>query len=216
MKRFALLILISIIFLFVGHTAHANAADNQNVYDLLNNGATSGDSTNDSPDDSDQNQNSLVSEDAKPSLLVDFLKMIIALVLVLGLIYVLLKYLQKRTRIYQQVRTLENLGGISLGNNKSVQLVRIGKKVYALGVGENITFLKEITDEETVSELFNENQEPNRSINQSFQSIWQKWNKSKQKQDSATAFKQLFQDELTSMQKEREKAIDRYRGRKED
>lgn len=43
------------------------------------------------------------------SLFLDFLKMIVALVVVLGLIYFLLKFLQKRTRIYQQTQVIGKL-----------------------------------------------------------------------------------------------------------
>src|SRR5699024_12724182 len=62
------------------------------------------------------------------SLIFNVIKMIVALLLVLALIYVLLIFIKKRNKLTQQVKVLDNLGGISVGPNKSIQLVRIGDR----------------------------------------------------------------------------------------
>lgn len=77
----------------------------------------------------------------------DFIKMFIALGFVLFLVYFLLKFVTKRNRIFQQGQSVINLGGTNLGQNKSIQIVKVGKRVLVVGVGETITFLKEIDDE---------------------------------------------------------------------
>ena len=54
---------------------------------------------------------------------------------------------------------MKNMGGISLGQQKSVQLVVIGNQYYLIGVGDDIRLLKEITDRteiETLTEYYEE------------------------------------------------------------
>lgn len=81
-------------------------------------------------------------------------KMVLALALILILIYGVLKFLSSRSRSFQHNRTMQNVGGISVGQNKSIQLVRIGSKLYMVGVGENVELLEEITDEQVKRDMF--------------------------------------------------------------
>ena len=48
---------------------------------------------------------------------------------------------------------MKNLGGLSLGAQKSAQLIQIGNRLYIVGVGDNITLLKEIDNEEEMNQL---------------------------------------------------------------
>ena len=73
------------------------------------------------------------------------IRFLLALALVVVLIYVLLKLMNKFTSKQGQLNNLENLGGVSVGMNKSVQLVKVGTKVYLLGVGDTVELLTEIT-----------------------------------------------------------------------
>lgn len=85
----------------------------------------------------------------KDSLAISIVKTIVLLGLILFLIYFLLKLLNKKNRLFQQSKTLENLGGISLGQNKSIQVIRVGEKMYLIGVGDNVELLQEVSDEVT-------------------------------------------------------------------
>ena len=55
---------------------------------------------------------------------------------------VLLKFVNRKNRMYQQNRLMKNMGGISLGQHKSIQLVVIGESYYLIGVGDDITSIK--------------------------------------------------------------------------
>ncbi|MFD2133140.1 flagellar biosynthetic protein FliO [Pseudogracilibacillus auburnensis] len=105
--------------------------------------------------------NHLVEDEPVPStsIVMNFIKMIFALLLVLALIYFILTFIKKRNRLFSNVHVLENLGGITVGTNKSIQLVRIGAKVYLIGVGDNVEMLQEITDEEIVHTLLEEEEQ---------------------------------------------------------
>lgn len=87
------------------------------------------------------------------SIIVNVIKIVVALILVVLLIYIFLSLLKKKNKLAEQHGVLENLGGISVGQQKSIQIVRIGEKVYAIGVGQDVTMLDEIVDETVISDL---------------------------------------------------------------
>ncbi|RYL92960.1 flagellar biosynthetic protein FliO [Sporolactobacillus sp. THM19-2] len=87
------------------------------------------------------------------NLFLAFVKLIFALLLVLALIYILYRFAAKRTGSLRNGGQLKNLGGVSVGTNRSVQLIKIGNEIMVLGVGDTVRLLKEITDPKTVSEL---------------------------------------------------------------
>lgn len=138
------------------------------------------------------------------SFFLNFLKMIFALLLVLALIYFILTFMKKRNKLQGNSELLENLGGISLGTNKSVQLIKVGDKVYLVGVGENVELMKEITDESLIETLLveTEEQEPMTSY---IQSIFQGRNKQTTKTSN---FTNTFKQELNKLKKERNNLID--------
>ncbi len=86
------------------------------------------------------------------------LKMIFYTIVVVGLIYLLIRFLAKRQRKMQNHSVLNQIGGTSLGNNKSVQIIQLGNTLYMLGVGENINLLKEINDEEEIKNILEHSQ----------------------------------------------------------
>ena len=78
---------------------------------------------------------------------------IVALVIVITLIVITLRFLSSRTRVWGQNRSLRSLGGIALGQNKSLQVIEVGGKVYLVGVGENVTLIDRIDDAEEAGRL---------------------------------------------------------------
>lgn len=48
---------------------------------------------------------------------------------------------------------LQNLGGIQLGQQKSVQVIRVGDRFFIVGVGDSIQLLDEIRDEAEIQQL---------------------------------------------------------------
>ncbi|MCY8586897.1 flagellar biosynthetic protein FliO, partial [Bacillus haynesii] len=74
-------------------------------------------------------------EPPSPSVSIfDFVKMIGALLFVIFLIYALVKFMNKRNRLLKPFQYVENIGGTSLGQNKSVQLIKVGNRVLVVGV----------------------------------------------------------------------------------
>lgn len=102
----------------------------------------------------DNNNEFLVEDEASNSSMGwQIVRLVIGLALVLGLVYVVLKFLGKRNGFNQQPGLLRNVGGVSVGANKSVQIIRAGNKYYLIGVGDNVELLEEIDDPETIEQL---------------------------------------------------------------
>lgn len=83
----------------------------------------------------------------------DFVKMIFALVFVVALLYAVLRFVNKKSKSFQSTQLVENLGGTSLGSNRSVQMIKVGNRILVVGVGESIQLLKEIDDQEEYREM---------------------------------------------------------------
>lgn len=156
LAKFRILIPILMVLLFITPANFADASQgNQMITDEC---LQNPDSCNDSKSSADEEQ----SDSADVGLGVwEYFKMLICLIFVLGLLVYVLKLINKKSSTYQQNSLVRNIGGISVGPQKSVQLLHIGDKLYIVGVGEDVQLLKEIHDEEEVQQLvqyFNEKQ----------------------------------------------------------
>ncbi len=141
------------------------------------------------------------------SLIWKLIQMVLALGFILVLIYGLLYLLNKRSKTFSKVQTLENMGGISIGQNKSMQIVRIGKQYFVVGVGDNVQLLHEITDEDVKKQLI---QSGEQSTERQFNHLLPGFKK-KQAQQSSTSFKSLFAKELEQMKNNRQHIINEHK-----
>ncbi|MGM0919698.1 MAG: flagellar biosynthetic protein FliO [Bacillota bacterium] len=89
----------------------------------------------------------------------DFIKMILSTAFILFLIYILLKFVSKRKKFTSSSNYIENLGGTNIGQNRSIQLIKVGKKVLVVGVSDSVQLLKEIEDEDECREIVEEHQQ---------------------------------------------------------
>ena len=163
------------------------------------------------------NNQQLPIDDNSPTLFGLAIRIIAVLALIIGLIYILLKLFNRSSYFNKQSDVLVNLGGISLGTGKSVQMLKVGEKIYLVGVGDDISILTEITDESIKQQLLDRQQ----SSNLSAQSFLEQFNfkdklkKSKSTEEQETDplekrdFAALFKGELESMQEKRAKIRDK-------
>lgn len=86
----------------------------------------------------------------------DIVKTIFMLVIVIGMLFGLLKWLQKKNNVSTSVQTMKNLGGTNLGGNRSVQMIKVGNTILVVGIGENVELLKEINDEQEVNMIIDQ------------------------------------------------------------
>lgn len=141
----------------------------------------------------------------------DVVKLIFATLFVLSLIYALLRFMNQRGRFLSGKRGLiEHLGGTNVGTNRSVQLVKVGKRILIVGVGESVQLLREIDDEEEVKELLSMHNEslqqmlePNKWLSQ----LFNRFIKKKETENEATPFRDLFARQMEELAKERQKLL---------
>lgn len=89
------------------------------------------------------------------------LRIVLVLAFIIGLIIFLLRFIGKRNRGWWMNRSLRSLGGLSVGTNKSMQIVEWNGRIYVLGVGDDVTLLESITDADTVAALLAEHDAAN-------------------------------------------------------
>jgi flagellar protein FliO/FliZ len=78
---------------------------------------------------------------------------ILTLALIIVLIILLIRFLASRNQFWSRAGAIRHLGGIGVGQHKSVQLVQVGEKLYVIGVGNDIRLLDTIDDEAEIREI---------------------------------------------------------------
>ncbi len=168
--------------------------------------------------DSENNEQTVLSdENSTGSLIFSIVRTVFALLLILVLIYILIKFLSKRNKLFNQVKALENLGGISVGQNKSIQIVRIGEKVFMVGVGDNVELLQEIDDEDLIKDLLHNDEQSDFQVNHLVQSIFKpkSLTNNELNDEPQHKFKSLFSNELEKLKENRLKVKNQQK-KKED
>ena len=104
--------------------------------------------------DSETDADTANSDSASVSVgLWEYIKVLLSLAFVLGILIFVLRFLNKRNRNYQQNSIVRNLGGHSVGAQKSVQLLHIGNQIYIVGVGEDVQLLQVISDPQEIEQM---------------------------------------------------------------
>jgi len=136
-----------------------------------------------------------------------FLKLIGAMIVIIGLIYIFYRLVSKKTRAFQSYGAIKNIGGVAVGPNRSIQLIRIGEEILVVGVGESVQLLKEIQDPELIRALLAEESSPD--LLQKNMNRLLTWTKSSVvgKGDSKL---NVFQSKLKDILSERKGKIDKH------
>lgn len=171
--------------------------------------------TTDEIDEENNEENTLMRSIETDSLTLSIIKTVFSLLLIVALIYIVIKFLSKRQKLPGQVNSLENLGGIPVGQNKSIQIVRVGSKIYMIGVGDNVEMLKEITDEEVIDDLIHTHEESGLDTNNFLKSIFKRKKDEPSNHVPNEKFLNLFSKELDKLQDTRQQMKVEYR-EKED
>ncbi|WP_110112820.1 flagellar biosynthetic protein FliO [Bacillus sp. CGMCC 1.16541] len=140
----------------------------------------------------------------------DFFKMIFAFVFVIGLLFILLKFLNKRNQLLQSNNMVQNLGGVNVGSNKSVQVVKVGNEVFVVGVGDNVQLLSKLSSEEKkeIIQKYAQVQTSQSDVSTIFPNIVEKWTKRNSHTDhTPTNFKHLLKEEMNEMAVRRQKVL---------
>lgn len=141
----------------------------------------------------------------------DFVKMFFALAVVIALIYIILRFINKKNRLFGQMKAMENLGGISLGPNRSIQLIRIGEIVLVVGVGETIQLLKEITSPEEIEQLMSQHEVQPIQVGQNLLHKILPKNNDKYENSSIKSFSHMLKGQLEDLAEGRKKVYEKFK-----
>ncbi|MGJ9381421.1 flagellar biosynthetic protein FliO [Salipaludibacillus sp. CF4.18] len=143
------------------------------------------------------------------------LQLFLALGVVILGIYVVLRFINKRSQNVQGNSLVRNIGGVGVGTNRSVQVVHIGSRVLIVGVGETVQLLKEIDDPDELEVILKSNQ--SQELFEQPLTKFTGWLKKKKlngfsnssaagsSNSDATAFQNLLKQELTDVKKSHKK-----------
>lgn len=145
----------------------------------------------------------------------DFIKMILATIFVVALLYFVLKFVNKKSSMFKSSQLIDNLGGVPLGSNRSVQIIKVGNRLFIVGVGENVQLLKEIDDVDEYRELLsNYNNQLNQLVqpNELFVKLMDRVSKGKKngkgESPPSPPFQSMLQQQLKELAKERKKVYE--------
>ncbi|WP_251554691.1 flagellar biosynthetic protein FliO [Neobacillus muris] len=145
MKRFmSIILLFYMLFALqpVTLAAESNSKGDSSVYDTIKQG------------DKEASPPEVKTADSEtPSLFPLFLKFILSFAVVILLLVWLLRFLSKKNRLLPAGSPVLPLGGHMLGNNKSVQVLLIGQTIYVIGVGDDVTLIRTISQGEEYQRL---------------------------------------------------------------
>lgn len=191
-KKLIYIAMAALFFVFLSFSAPSAAFAEANVTDWLN-------------DKEPETEQPVESIEAKPaedqSLLPIIGKLILYTLLILVMIYGLIKFLALRQKKMQPNQAVTMMGGTPLGNNKSLQLIKVGGKVYMIGVGDDVSLLKEFTAEDEISSIEKDlEKQPTIFSNPKFKvpaNLFGALSKDSSKEANPGGFEQLFTQSLT-------------------
>ncbi|WP_332648398.1 flagellar biosynthetic protein FliO [Lysinibacillus sp. 54212] len=160
-------------------------------------------------------------ESASGMGLLEYIKILLSLVFVIGLLIAVLKFLNKRNLNYQQNSVIRNIGGLSVGAQKSVQLLHIGDRLYIVGVGEDVHLLNEIKDPNEIAQIlkiYNDKQS-NASTSPYIAELFAKFKTKKapvDEQQNGQGFSEILDKRLSEIKKERSDELERWKEKEND
>ena len=151
----------------------------------------------------------------------DYIKMVLALLFVIALLYGVLRFVNSRNKTFQTNQLIQNLGGVGVGQGKSLQLMQVGNSIFLVGIGEDITLLKEITNPveiENLTKIYEAKIDIEKSIPYIFEIVGRLKDKgtSQKKESKQPSFKETFQKRLQDIQKERSNVLKDWKTKERD
>lgn len=152
----------------------------------------------------------------------DYVKMIFALLFVIALLYGLLRFVNSRNKTFQTNQLINNLGGVGVGQGKSLQLMQVGNSIFLVGIGEDITLLKEIIDPaeiESLTKIYEEKVDIGKSIPYISELIGrfrEKGTSKTKSEDKKPSFDETFQKRLQEIQKDRSNVLKDWKTKERD
>lgn len=189
--------LILSLFFFVSHAVYATSAETKSEK------AKTESNTGLQFKDSGRTDTELpLKETSSPGAVIwMIIQILFALALIAVLIFIVIKFFARKSQNFDSPRKLRIIAGIGVSPQKSIQVVEVGRKLYILGVGQDVNLLDKIDNPDEVSDLV-ESLDFSR-VEQQFIVTWkqrfQKWFKKKDDDDEdldMEEYERMFQSQL--------------------
>jgi len=210
MRKFTLVFcVISTLFLLFDQDAYAAKDPNESIEEYYNKAKIDRSEEQPAPN-VEQEPAEEIDTDPVSVTAWDYVKMIFALLFVVLLLYGLLRFVNSRNKTFQHNQLIQNLGGVGVSQGKSVQLLQVGNSLFLVGIGEDITLLKEIEDPEEIEKI-TKIYEEKQVIGKTVPYITELVNglkenvstKSKSNEKNDPSFNETFQKKLREIKKDR-------------
>ena len=148
----------------------------------------------------------------------EYIKVLLSFVLVIGALIFVLRFLNKRNQNYQQNSIIRNLGGHSVGAQKSVQLLHIGNQIYVVGVGEDVQLLQVISDSQEIEQiiaLYNEKYSST-STSPYVAELFAKFKTKRSSEAQSEDFSNILDKRLSEIKQERSDELERWKEKEND
>lgn len=219
-----LIFLLFIVFFGSGQFTYANQNNQMISDDYLQNQQNEQNNQDDTPAANKKDSKETAAVGLGPW---EYIKMFLSLLFVLGLLIVVLKFINKKTLNYQQNSAVRNIGGLSVGSQKSVQLLHIGDSLYIIGVGDNVQLIKEIKDPEQIEQLLNYYNEKQALVSTTpyiaelLKKFTTKQNADTDNTDNPSKpitsnFSEIFKNRLSDIKKERRNELEKWKEKERD
>jgi len=128
--------------------------------------------------------------------------------LIIGLIYLIRKMVSQQKNLNKN-QLFNHLGATSLGNNKTLQLVQVGGKIYLLGVADQVSLIKEINEENEIKVIESNLAEAESVISKGLIDLIQSKLNNKNQTGPTNSFQDLFKQSMENqLQKRRNVELD--------
>lgn len=130
-------------------------------------------------------------------------QLVISLAVVIGMMWLLVKFLQLRSKWLTGHQPLKVIGAVGVGPQKTIQLVEIGDVLYVLGIGQDVTLLRVIDDPEELERI----KEDFTGTRDNTRFSWLERFRARREQPPQTDFTAVLEDKLVEVRKQREQSL---------
>jgi flagellar protein FliO/FliZ len=126
---------------------------------------------------------------------------IFCLILIIALFFIIIKVISQKNKLLMAGRSIKTIGGVSLGQNKSLQVVEVGHTLFVVGVGDNVQLVSKIEDAEEIAYIIEHLHIRGNKDFPTFQSLG-KWFKglrgqqNAEEEDLSASFQQVFHEKM--------------------
>lgn len=131
-------------------------------------------------------------------------QLVLYTLLIVAMIYGLIKFLAARQKNLQPNQGVKLMGGTPLGNNKSLQLVKVGGQLYLIGVGDEVNLIKEFSDAAEISSIEKDFEQQQPALSKNLVDFTKKKIGNLSKHPQKKGFDQLFKQSLSKQQAKQE------------